>query len=296
MNESDLGSQHVNINKDHTLSQLVDNPRSLLTTVEQVNDNLQRENRKPGKFYRYMSLDTLLSLANGKDIAFDPKSAYSEMMSERFNPNKLPAEQCVPFFFLSALEIALQVELDYAKLDEVLEKGNSTLIDEVIERFGKEHPCLSNLRFILDQSIKEGSTEHLVDVLKQIGGDDSMALLKKYGWDIAPMGAFSDFIPISVGAPLGVSREENIVVAEFNFDEEDIFIPRDDSLNEHEIFTRKITPDQLSKVYGRDNLGDLWRKLHEDYPDYFNEGNYADSNIEALGTFARKVPLESLIK
>jgi len=278
------------------LQEMLFNPENevLENRIEKFNE--AREKKERGFFYfRYTDAKSLSVLLNGGDIKFDGPSAFQRIMGDkRFNfNNEIPESNILSFHFLRSLYqyvIKKDVRVSLEKLlskDMQWEDGMPAFVED-LKQIDQQFANVPNL---IRTAILERNTDVLVKFFKAVGGDELMVQLKRSGWDMWPDGAFSDLVPLSVGAPLALPGLNNeLVVIECQCASEDIIVPEKDYLNEHEVMAREIGNDDITYIYSGKSREKLWKTLKTRFLDFFKY-----ENPELLAQFGSAVPLEELM-
>ncbi len=223
-------------------------------SVDNINEQLK--DRSHGYFYRYMTVDAMRKLYQVGEVTFDGKAAFDEAThSPKYNPKHIPDSNILGYYFAEVVKdyVARDGTGDLRHIAEIDEDLVAEELQTYEDYLSVTNPDFKGLRAAFEIAIEAKDTSAIMDYLKRLGGDALMVALERSGWDVAPHGAFSDLIPVSVGAPLFLSGGENVVVGEFAFDREELVIPKDDYLNEHEVLVRRISVNNLTWLYASDS-------------------------------------------
>lgn len=256
--------------------------------VDSLKERLPK--REHGHFYRYTGLDSLRRLHNNGEVSFDGKAnfKYAVEKNYKYGMEELSDAETIAFFALHALRDGMVLIRD--EYHQVADRAN--LIDEKSAPFEKVVTDVERLLATRDQkfrglsqavneTIEEQDTTALMGYFKRIGGDRTMIRLERSGWAVYPNAAFSDLIPISVGAPLYLSGGEEVMVLELDFPKDQLIIPETDHNNEHEVMVRRIGLDNITEIYTHKTQLQLGGVLAQRYPDFFSLENIEDPVVVA---------------
>ncbi len=265
-----------------------------IATITRYNETLA--SRPNGIFYRYMSYDTLVKLMDSGELVFDSQAAYLSVIDTKYNPASLPDLQFVSYVAATVLlNLTRQHDRNMRDLADVdlindvnqVQNKLQTLEAELLNK-GVITPGFVSAVL---QTVQNQDTAPLIAYFKTLKGVQTMIELERRGWDRLPYAAFSDLLPLSVGAPLAASGSSEVVVVEFDLKKDQILIPENDKLNEHEIMVRKIATADITKLYGVAEFKQLWQLLCERFPEHF-----LGKNSSALRSFATEVTLHELLE
>jgi len=254
------------------------------------------EINRSGRFYKYTSLSNLVTLQTGKTIAYDGKNEFDVVTGSKWNPGNhesiVPLERYALRCLHTFRTIIRAPELPNVRLAYDAQ-AKTDLIKIYQQTIKKHHPNAGELSDVLSASASSESLQPFVDFFRSIGGEDLMIGIKRLGYDAFPAGSYSDLIPISVGAPLGKVSSDRVVFLELEFENNELIIPKDDALNEHELFVRCIKPINLKDVYRATDAD--WKRLNNKLKNRF-PNDFNPKNPFEIIDFARRVPLNKILK